>query len=63
MDLIRAINDLGICFAIFRNSDLRLVYGNQLAVNTFGIADYETQVINVWELLDPRSVGVGIVTK
>jgi len=63
VDLNRAINDLGICFAIFRNSDLRLVYCNQLAMDTFGITDYEAQVINVWELLDPRSVGVGIVTK
>jgi CheY-like chemotaxis protein len=34
-----------------------------LAKDTFGIADYETQEINVWELLDPRSVGVGVVTK
>ena len=32
-------------------------------MDTFGITDYEAQVINVWELLDPRSVGVGIVTK
>lgn len=63
MDLNRAINDLALCFAIFRNSDFRLVYGNQLAMDTFGITDYKTQVINVWELLDPRSVGDGIVTK
>jgi CheY-like chemotaxis protein len=48
---------------MFRNSDLRIVYSNQLAKDTFGITDYETQEINVWELLDPRAVGVGVVTK
>ena len=63
MDLRSAIDNLGVCFAVFRNTDFRIVYANKLAVDTFGILGYEAQEISAWELFDPRSVGVGITTK
>ena len=63
MNLNLAIDSLGVCFAVFRNTDYRIVYANKLALDTFGIHGYETQEISAWDLFDPRSVGLGIITK
>ena len=63
VDLNPAIDNLGVCFAVFRNTDFRIVYANKLAVDTFGISGYESQEITSWELFDPRSIGVGVETK
>ena len=63
MNLNLAIDSLGVCFAVFRHTDYRIVYANKLAVDTFGIHGYETQEISAWDLFDPRSIGVGITTK
>ena len=63
MNLNLAIDSLGVCFAVFRNTDFRIVYANKLAVDTFGISGYESQEITSWELFDPRSIGVGVETK
>lgn len=63
MDLNLAIDSLGVCFAVFRNTDYQIVYANKLAVDTFGISGYEDQEISAWDLFDPRSIGVGITTK
>lgn len=63
MELNLAIDSLGVCFAVFRNTDYRIVYANKLAVDTFGISGYEDQEITAWDLFDPRSVGRGITTK
>ena len=63
MNLNLAIDSLGVCFAVFRHTDYRIVYANKLAVDTFGIHGYETQEISAWDLYDPRSVGLGVTTK
>ena len=63
VDLNPAIDSLGVCFAVFRNTDYRIVYANKLAVDTLGILGYEAHEISAWELFDPRSVGVGVTTK
>ena len=63
MNLNLAIDSLGVCFAVFRHTDYRIVYANKLAVDTFGIHGYETQEISAWDLYDPRLVGLGVTTK